>query len=130
MKGENGFSLIEVVVSLALLGIIVVAFFSGLALASKVVISTDFVETGKDLAEAQMEYVQDQTYDRVNNPPIYQTLPNLATSYPGYSIATPMAVRLDKGSGTATDTGIQQITIVVLQGTTPVFTLVGEKVKW
>jgi prepilin-type N-terminal cleavage/methylation domain-containing protein len=131
MKTEKGFSLLEVMVAIGLIGIIVVLLLSSLGIASKTGSGTNRLETARDLAQAQMEYVQNQTYDSINNPPVYTVLPNLSTSYPGFSIVTPMAARLDpKGVGTSVDQGIQQITVEVQQGGSTVFTLVGQKVRW
>ena len=131
MRSEHGFSLIEVSVALALIGITCVGLISSLGLASKTLRGTDVQETSKDLAEAQMEYVQNQNYDSGHNPPVYQLMPNLSTKYPGFSIVTPMASRLDpKNDGTGNDDGLQQISIAVQHGGTTVLTLTGQKVKW
>ena len=130
MRSERGFSLVEVLVTLVLVATVAVGYISSLGVASKILLMADSRETAKDLAQAQLEYIQNQTYDSVNNPPVYQILPDLAGSYSGYSIATPIATRLDKGAGISSDTGIQQIIIAVRRGTTPVLTLMGEKVNW
>ena len=131
MKMRKGFSLIEVSVAVALIGITAVGLAAGLGVASKTLTGMDSQETAKDLAAAQMEYVQNQAYDSVNNPPVYQILPGLSTKYPGLSIATPMATRLDPlNNGTANDDGIQRITVTVMQGAKTAYTLIGEKVQW
>ena len=62
MKSEKGFSLIEVLVSLALLGIIGVGFLGSLGTVSAVTLSADKRETANNLAETQMEYVKGQAY--------------------------------------------------------------------
>jgi len=59
---SKGFSLIEVIVALALLGIIGVAFFGGLATASKAIFIADERATAESLARSQMEYVKNQSY--------------------------------------------------------------------
>ncbi len=62
MKRERGFSFIEVVISLAVVGIVAVGFLSGLGTASKGLLITDERETANNLAEAQMEYVKNLPY--------------------------------------------------------------------
>lgn len=62
MKGEKGFSFIEVIIALAVLGVVAVAFLSGLGTASKGLLTTDERETAKNLAEAQIEYVKNLPY--------------------------------------------------------------------
>ena len=66
MKDQKGFSLIEVVIAVALLGIIAVGFLGALGTASKALLTADERETAKNLAESQMEYVQEQDYSRTN----------------------------------------------------------------
>ena len=73
-KNEKGFSLIEVVIALALLGIIAIAVLSGLATASIALIIADERTTSESLARSQMEYVKNCSYE------------NEATSYPAASI--------------------------------------------
>jgi len=62
-KNEKGFSLIEVVIALLLMGIIGVALLSGLATASKAIFIADERATAESLARSQMEYVKNQAYD-------------------------------------------------------------------
>jgi type II secretory pathway pseudopilin PulG len=123
MQSQKGFILIEIIVSLALLGIIGIGLLMGLATSSKAVMVNDVIETGKNLAETQMEFIQNQPYDSINNPPVYPTVSNLPS---GYQINFENT-RIDKGLGTNKDTGIQQITITVTQGIKTAFTLVDYK---
>ncbi len=62
MKSEDGFSRLEVIVSLALLGIIGVGFLPALATVSKVTLTTGEQQTARILVETQMEYVKSQGY--------------------------------------------------------------------
>jgi len=61
-KNEKGFSLIEVVIALLLMGIIGVALLIGLATASKAIFIADERATAESLARSQMEYVKNQAY--------------------------------------------------------------------
>lgn len=104
LKDEKGFSLIEVVIAIGLLGIIAAGFLGALGTASKVLFTADERETAKNLAESQMEYVKKQGYSTdqwsyqitdssrtalalgapswwdVDNPPL------LSSDYAGYSV--------------------------------------------
>lgn len=62
MKNERGFSLIEVLLAIALLGIISVALFGALATTSKVLFMADERATAESLARKQMEYIKNQPY--------------------------------------------------------------------
>ena len=62
MKNEKGFSLIEVMIAIALLGIIGVAFLGALATASNAIFIADERATAESLARSQMEYVKNQVY--------------------------------------------------------------------
>ena len=128
MKSRKGFSLIEVSCAVALIGITFVGIATGLGVASKSLIGMDIQETGKDLAAAQMEYIQSQPYDASHSPPVYQPLPSLSTRYPGFSV-TIDASRIQKDAD-SDDDGIQLITLVVQQGARTAYTLTGEKVQW
>jgi len=59
---SRGFSLIEVVIAIALIGIIAVAVLSALSTASIVLIIADKRATAESLARSQMEYVKNQGY--------------------------------------------------------------------
>ena len=121
---DRGFSLIETVIAIGLLGIIAVALVSALATGIKVLSMTDIRETARDLAERQMESVQRQPYDAAHNPPVYQAL----VGAPADFTITLTPTRLDRGGGTDNDTGIQHVTISVKKGTKPIFELEGQKV--
>ena len=129
-RGEKGFTLIEVIIAMALLAIVAVAILSGLSTGSRAIFVADERATAESLARSQMEYVKKQPYDRTNNPPIYTLL---ASPPAGYTISL-TAERLDpKGDGTGNDDGIQKITVTVKHHDKPdkpeVITLEGYKVR-
>ncbi len=129
MKSEKGFTFIEVVIALAVLGIIAVGFLGGLATASKGLLIADERETANNLAEAQMENVKNQPYDSTNNPPQYELLDDIDIP-DGYSVEVPMAERLDpEDDGLDDDDGIQKIAITVRHNGKEVLTLEDYKVN-
>ncbi|MCL0084400.1 type II secretion system GspH family protein [Dehalococcoidia bacterium] len=125
IKNERGFSLIEVLVAVALLGIIAAFFLMALSTASRALLMADVRTTGESLARSQMEYVKSQPYDGTNNPPQYALLSDNIPD--GYAISI-TAERLDpKGDGTANDDGIQKITVTIKHHDEEVIRLEGFK---
>ena len=59
---RKGFSLVEVLVAVAILTFTIVGLFTLLSLSSKSLLNADLRETGKDLATAQMEYIKHLNY--------------------------------------------------------------------
>jgi len=104
--GESGTTFIETVVALALLGIIAVAFLSGLATASKASIIADEQAAAESLARSQMEWAKEADY--TENATGYSPAPILGGSdYAGYSAnitAEPLHTP---------DDGIQKVTVTV-----------------
>jgi len=111
MESEKGFSLIEVVIAMALMGVVAAAFLSGLSTTSRGVSIADERATAESLARSQMEYVKNQGYDATNDPPQYSEILPPA----GYNIEfLPPPERLDpEGDGILDDDGIQKITVTV-----------------
>ena len=125
MQSEKGFSLIETLVALAILGIVAVGFLSGLATAARATFITDERTTAASLAKSQMEYVKNQNYDNINNPPQYDLLSDLPSSFS----VTVTASRLDpEGDGPDDDDGIQNIVVTVMRGSRTITTLEDYKV--
>ena len=127
LKGnQQGFSLIEVLVSLALLGTIVAGILGALASSSVATHIDDERTTAQALAQSQIEYVWDQSYDSVRDPPQYEVLTDLPQ---GYTI-TCTASRLDpEGDGLGDDDGLQKITVTVSHAGKSVITLEAYKVR-
>ena len=103
MAKRNGYTLIEVLVALALLSIVGVAISGALNTA---VVAYPIVEeriTAEDLAERQIEFVLSQNYDATGDPPEYTLLGD--TELPeGYAIS--LSVELLR-------VGLQKITVIV-----------------
>ena len=110
MKNEKGFSLVEVLVALALLGIIGAAFLGSLATASKSILIADERTTAESLARTEMEYVKNQSYAASYEP----SIPDEYTDA-GYWATIDVELLPDPNDGTLD--GIQKIIITVKHGT-------------
>jgi prepilin-type N-terminal cleavage/methylation domain-containing protein len=152
---SRGFTLIEVLIALAILAIVAVAFLSALATASTALILGDERTTAESLARTQLEYVKSQNYTAVSNatgeasygPPIggiplgywirslewqgYQNYPDIDYFYTNSTDI--LGVAWDSANCTAAynDTGLQIVTVIIYhEGTAgPVLTTTAYKVE-
>lgn len=126
MKGEKGFSLMEVALAIALLGVVAVAYLGALATGSKAIMIADERATAESLARTQIEYVRGQEYSLADwnytvtstqrsstDPPgaewwDYDPPPLLSGDYDNYTVI----VNVEPLSG-AIDNGIQVITVTI-----------------
>ena len=110
---SRGFSMLEVVIAIALLGIIAISILTALQTAAMALIQADRRATAESLARTQMEYVRYSQYDDVLEAghPHYDLDPEI-TLPPDYSVVT-TAIRLNKDVNPDDDDGIQQITVTV-----------------
>lgn len=125
MRSQKGFSLIENLVAMTVLGIIGLTLLSGLALAARSNIIANEITTAEALAKSQMDYVQSLPYDRFGNPPSYARI----SGHTDYDIDI-SAVRLDPNNvGDGADYGVQQITVTVSRAGKTITTLTDYKVN-
>jgi len=113
--GSRGFSMLEVVIAIALLGIIAVSVLAALQTAALALISADRRATAESLARTQMEWVRYSDYDDVleEGHPEYSLDSQIqSTLPPDFSVVT-TAIRLNKDVDPNDDDGIQQITVTV-----------------
>ena len=66
LNSERGFSLVEVLVALALLGIIAVTFLMAINVASRAILIADERTSAETLAKSQMEHIMNQPYNEAD----------------------------------------------------------------
>jgi len=132
LKKEKGFTLIEVVLALALLGVVATAFLSAMATGSLAIFIADERATAESLARTQMESVRNQDYIDYSEDP-HAVYSNIISTPAGYSVDL-SAVPFDPDTGQPygesgdafiQDDGIQSITVVVKHHGEDVFELEG-----
>jgi len=129
-----GFTLIEVVIAIALIGLIGAAVLSALSTASLALIIADQRATAESLARTQMEYVKSQNYTAAADTGVANYTKIETTDFLGYSICSVdcsinganepvncgpndpvIAVPWDTGNNTAldVDNGLQKVKLVI-----------------
>ena len=86
---SRGFILIEVLIAIALIGIVAVAILGALSTSSKVLTIADERTVAESLARRQMEYVKNQGYsstESVLNEPVYQKIGGIPEGYSIWSV--------------------------------------------
>ena len=126
---SRGFSLIEVSIAIALIGVLAVAIMGALSYASTVLIITDRQATAESLAKSQMEFVKNQGYDPADNGDVctYEEIPGIPDGYTIWSenrtpdeddpyVPGVVGVPWNSGNNTAVyvDNGFQRIKLVVI----------------
>ena len=139
LRGSSkGVTLIELLIALALFGIIAIVFAGGLGTASRAVFTADVRTNAESLARSQMEYVKNQPYqDAEEGEPIYQKIADIPGSYSIWSynyddevVESVIGVPWDTADNQPLeeDNGLQRIKLVVKHDDRVVMTLVGYKV--
>ena len=127
---SRGFTLIEVVIAIALLGIIGAAVLSALSTASLALINADKRATSESLARSQMEYVKTKPYSGAPTEGVgnyAKTTDDIPNGYTIWSVSRNgtivnggpsdpvIGIPWDSGNNTAAyeDKGLQKITVIV-----------------
>ena len=120
-RGESGTTLLETLVALAILGIISVAFLSGLTTTSRAAVISDRRATVESLAQSQLETVKQAVYvyEATQYTPIQ--VPD-DVSYTGFSAAI-VAEAIE-----SPDDGVQKITVTITRSGEDIYVLQGYKV--
>ena len=106
MNGEKGTALLETMVALALLGIIAVAFLSGLATSSRATVIANDQVTAVSLVRPQIEWVKRTDY-------VYEATTYSAAPIPSGEDYTGYSVQIDSDPLDTPDDGIQKITVTI-----------------
>jgi prepilin-type N-terminal cleavage/methylation domain-containing protein len=124
---SRGFTFIEVLLAIALVGVISVAFMSALSTATNVLITADERTTTESLARRQMEYVKNQGYNPAsvlnNYNPTYQKISDIPEGYYIWSLNSTGELVEDivgipwdsseENKPIDTDKGLQKIALVI-----------------
>jgi prepilin-type N-terminal cleavage/methylation domain-containing protein len=122
---SGGFTFIEVLLAIALLGVISIAFMSALSTSSTVLIIADERTTAESLARRQMEYVKSQSYspETMVTDPIYQKIGGIPEGYSLWSVnitgevvgeITGIPWDSENNKPADMDNGLQKISLVVM----------------
>jgi prepilin-type N-terminal cleavage/methylation domain-containing protein len=120
MKSEKGFSLIEILIALAIIGIVAVGYLSALTTSTRTAIFTDQKDTARILAQSQMEHVKQMPWP-TSIPPTF-TPAVIPADYPGYT-ATIDAENVNY------DSAIEKITVTIRSNGKVITTLEDYKVQ-
>ena len=133
-NGEQGLTLIEVLVALAIIAAVAVTFLVGMTTSSRAVMVSQKSVAAESLAKSELEYVKSSPYQSANTTWSYQ----LPTSHPDWDATHSLpdgyggySVQVDSGfvPPRTYDDGIQKITVTVIRNGETAFTLVGYKVQ-
>jgi type II secretory pathway pseudopilin PulG len=116
LRREDGFTLVEALVSVAILTLALVTFLTGLSTGVLSTNHTDRLSTAQELARSQIEDTKEQPF---------QALP---ASYPTVTPPGGYAVTVSAASLPDGDAAIQLLTVQVSKDGAVVFTLEGYKV--
>jgi len=120
IRRESGVTFMETVIALAILGVVSVTFLNGLTTTSKAVFMTDERSTAESIAQTQMEWVKNASYDYDATTYSPAPIPD-GKDYLNYA-AVITAAPLD-----TPDDGIQKVTVTIQRSSKNVFHLEGYK---
>ena len=120
-RGESGIALLETLVALAILGIISVAFLSGLTTTSQAAIISDRRATAESLALSQMESVKQAAY-------VYAAIQYTPTQIPDDVSYTGFSAAIVAEAIESPDDGVQKITVTITRFGEDIYVLQGYKV--
>ena len=114
---SRGFSMVEVLIALALMGGVVVMVLSTLSSGAKSIETLDELTTAENLAQSQLEYTKSDTFQAV--PATYDVISPLPGNY---------SVTVDASAVSNRDANLQKIVVTVYHQGDLVFSKEGYKV--
>ena len=139
-KREKGFTLIEVLIALAIMAMVAVIFLMALSTSGKAVLLAQERTTAESIARSQMEYIKQQDYSDTDiDDGIYAEV--VTSEHPTFTIWSinedgdiidnVVGVPWDTitNQKATTDEGLQKVTLVIKHGDKVVLTLEGYKVN-
>jgi len=120
---QRGQILIEVLVALAILGIVAVAFLTALTTTSLALIVADRKTTAESLTRSEFEYIQNSdywedgfTYELPSGSPPWDSQHALPSGFDNYSlVVTAVPIDPETHQPSAGDMGMQEVTVTVYQ---------------
>jgi prepilin-type N-terminal cleavage/methylation domain-containing protein len=103
MKHQKGFTLIEVMIAMAIIGIIVAGTMGSLIGSTKAAVKSDQMDTARALALSQLEYVKKLPFSAAG----YTADSAIMAQHPGYTAAIVSNPAQDR------DANIQRITVSI-----------------
>lgn len=137
---SEGMTLIEVIIALAILGLVAVTFLVGVSTALKATSLADELATAQSLTQSQMESVKSQEYETAPSGGVATYDKISLSSYPDYYIKstdrdsnivdemTGIPWDSENNQASSEDGGIQKITAIIYHDTKMVLTLEDYKV--
>jgi type II secretory pathway pseudopilin PulG len=116
-KDEGGISLVEAIVTIAVIGVALVAFSIALSTGSLAVNESDQEVTAQSLARTQMEYVKGCAYDPY------------ATTYPAVDTTENFSISVAVTSVPGANINIQKVTATISKNAVVLLTVEDYKVK-
>jgi len=141
---SRGFTLVEVLITIALIGAISIAFFSFMSAATSALIHADERTIAESLARSQLEFVKNKGYNStlVNGQATYEKIPS-ASIPPGYTMCSVtrngsvvenviIGIPWVSGNNTPapTDAGLQKIALVIKHQGKEIYAFVNNNTAW
>lgn len=120
MKSQKGFTLLEVLIALAIIGITAAGFMGALTTSTQTAMKTDQIDTARTIAQTQMEYVKKQAFSAAGS---YSRNDSIMEEYPNYTAVISTSPAAER------DSYIQKITVTVSYNGRTIATLEDFKAK-